>query len=147
VFKVQYCKAVLKTFFYVLSGSILSSTVFITIFFPDSLFSILFFWEVIVMSVLTSLGTILFITKQEISKKQMKLRQIVHYIYINVIVLATALLCGWVEISAILQIGTLILLIASVYFGVGAAMIKQEEKTAESMNERLREIYPEEKDE
>ena len=99
------------------------------------------------MSVLTSLGTILFITKHEISKKKMRIRQIFHYIYINVIVMATALLCGWVEIRAILQIGTLLLLIASVYFGVSAAMFKQEEKTAESMNERLREIYPEEKDE
>ena len=143
----QYCKAVLKTFFYVLSGSILSTTVFITIFFPDLLFSIKLIWEVIAMSVLTSLGPILFISKHEITKKQMKIRQIIHYIYINIIVVGNALLCGWIEIGEIIQVGTLLLMIASVFFGVNAAMFKQEKKTAESMNERLREIYPEEKEE
>ena len=74
----------------------------------------------------------------------MKIRTVIHYIYINLIVFSTALLCGWVDLKHTVQLLFLLLLIAAVYYSVSSAMFKKEEKAAESMNERLREIYPEE---
>ena len=135
-------KNILMTFFFVLSGSILSAAVFITIFFPTASLSVLMLWEVIASSVLTSLGNLFYISKKEISKKQMKLRKILHYIYINFIVVGIALLCGWVEDSKILQIIVLLILISAVYFTVSVLMFKQEEKTAEYINKQLRDRYP-----
>ncbi len=137
-------KTLVKTYIYVLAGSILSTAIFISVFVPETVFTVLLLWEVIVMSAATTLGTLIFYSKKEISKRQMKIRTVIHYIYINLIVFSTALLCGWVDLKHTVQLLFLLLLIAAVYYSVSSAMFKKEEKAAECMNERLREIYPEE---
>lgn len=137
-------KKVIQTFYYVLSGSIISTAVFITIFLPGLKFSIGVVWQVIAMSAITSCGTLLFSSKEEIGKKQMRVRMVIHYIYINVVVLGTAILCGWIDVTRIMQIVAMVLLTAGVYFGVNTAMYNNERRTAENINKRLRKIYSEE---
>ena len=137
-------KKVIQTYFYVLSGSIISTAIFISIFLPDLYFNVEIIWQVIIVSAITSLGTLIYRSKREISKKQMRIRHIVHYTYINVVVLGAAVMWGWVNVNRLSQIITLILLIAAVYFSVTTAMFSNEKRIAESINQRLRSRYPEE---
>ncbi len=139
-------KATARTFVYVLTGSILSTATFLQVFAPEVTFTVMLLWQVIAMSVAGALGTLIFYTSKEIGKKQMMLRTFLHYAYINIIVFSTAFLCGWVDLEHKASVFVLFLLIAAVYCGVSMAMMKKEKKTAEDMNERLREIYPEEDD-
>ena len=85
---------VIKTFFYVLSGSIICTAVFMTIFLPGVKFTVAVIWQIIAMSAISSCGTLLFYSRKEIGKKQMRARMIIHYSYINVVVLGSAVLCG-----------------------------------------------------
>jgi predicted neutral ceramidase superfamily lipid hydrolase len=137
-------KKVIQTYFYVLSGSIISAAIFMTIFLQDAYFNVEVIWQVIIMAAATSMGILIFQSKREISKKQMILRQIIHYAYINVVVLSCAMLWRWVDIHQITQIIALILLVAGVYFSVTTAMFSNEKRIAESINQRLRSKYPEE---
>lgn len=140
----QELKVISRTFLYVLAGSILSTAIFITIFYPGVTFEVSLLWQVIAMAVLTSLGSALFFSKKEISKNQMKFRKIIHYIYINIIVVGTAILCDWVHISQMIQVVVFLFEVSLVYFAVCAIMFAKEEKAAECMNERLRKQYPQE---
>jgi fatty acid desaturase len=140
----QELRILLKTFIYVLACSMISAAVFITIFNPKETFDIMLLWEVILMAVIASLGSVLFFSKKEISKEQMRIRKIIHYIYINIVVVGTAILCRWIHVSKLLQLMVMLILIALVYTIVCAVMFYKEEKTAEWMNEQLRKKYPEE---
>ncbi len=137
-------KKIIQTFFYVLSGSIISTAIFMTIFLRDLYFNVEIIWQVIIMAAITSLGTLIHHSKREISKKSMRLRIIVHFTYINIVVLGCAVLWEWVNIHRISQIITMVLLVAGVYFSVTTAMFSNEKRIAESINQRLRSRYPEE---
>jgi hypothetical protein len=137
-------KKVIQTFFYVLSGSIISTAIFMTIFLRDLNFSVEVIWQVIIMAAITSLGTLIYHSKREISKRRMRLRLIIHYTYINVVVLGFAVMWQWVNINRISQIITMVLLVAGVYFSVTTAMFSNEKRIAENINQRLRSRYPEE---
>ncbi len=140
-------KLIFQTMIYVLGGSVISAAIFITVFYPGVQLTVALLWQLIFMSFISSIGTLAFVSKKEIGKKQMKLRQRVHFVYINFIVLLTAILCGWVDVSRILELVFMILLVILVYFVVTFIMFKKSEKEAESMNKRLRKIYPEEEKE
>ena len=137
-------KKVIQTYFYVLSGSIISTAIYITIFLPNVYFNVEVIWQVIVVSAITSLGTLIYKAKREISKKQMRIRHIIHYTYINVVVLGFALMWRWINANRLIQVIAMMLLIACVYFGVSAAMDSNEKRIAENFNQRLRARYPEE---
>ncbi len=135
-------RRIIQTFFYVLSGSIISTAIFMTIFLRDLYFNVEVIWQVIVMAAITSLGTLIYRSKREMSKKQMRLRVILHYTYINVVVLGFAIMWQWVNINRLSQIIILVLLVAGVYFSVTTAMFSNEKRIAESINQRLRSKYP-----
>jgi hypothetical protein len=137
-------KKIIQTFFYVLSGSIISTAIFMTIFLRDLYFNVEVIWQVIVVSAITSIGTLIYHSKREISKKRMRLRLIIHYTYINIVVLGCAVMWQWVNINRVSQIVTMVLLIAGVYFSVTTAMFSNEKRIAENINQRLRTRYPEE---
>lgn len=137
-------KKIIQTFFYVLSGSIISTAVFMTIFLRDLYFSVDVIWQVIIMAAVTSLGPLIYSSRREISKKQMRLRHIIHYTYINVVVLGCAIMWQWVNIHRISQIITMVLLVGGVYFSVTTVMFSSEKRIAERINQRLRTKYPEE---
>lgn len=143
----QELKIIIRTFLYVLAGTVLSTAIFITVFYPGATFEVSLLWQVIAMTALTSMGTALFFSKKEISKTQMKVRKTIHYIYINIIVVGTAILCDWIHVNQMIQVIVFLFDVSLVYFVVCAIMFRKEEKTAESMNERLRKQYPEEGEE
>ncbi|MGF7141602.1 fatty acid desaturase [Anaerotaenia torta] len=137
-------KSIIHTFFYVLSGSVLCTAVFMTIFLPKLYFTVEIIWQVIISSAIAASGGLIFYSRKELSKKQMKLRLIINYMYINAVVLGCAFLWEWVNYRRISQVITMILLIAGVYISITAATFNREKKVAEDMNQKLRRVYPEE---
>lgn len=140
-------KKLFQTFAYILAGITISSTLFITLFIPELKFSIFLQWQVIVMSAVCSLGNLVYYYKAILSKKQLRLRIIFHYIYVNIVVFGGAYLWEWITPGVIPQFLFLLLLIAAVYAIVTIACIHQEEKTADSINKQLRKRYPSERNE
>ncbi|HWT74717.1 MAG TPA: DUF3021 family protein [Mobilitalea sp.] len=142
----EMLKKSLLTFVLVLAGYTISTAIFISIFVRGYEFSILLLWEIIGMSAVCTLGNLIFYSKCEISKKQMRLRKIIHYIYINAAVLGGAFLFQWIDPGLLLQFLFMLVLIAAVYYGVMAFNFRKEEKTADHMNKRLQKMNAAEKE-
>ncbi len=135
-------KKIAQTFIYVLAGSTICTTIFITLLIPELEFTILLLWQVIGMSAVCSLGDVFFASKNEPHKRQMKIRMILHYLYINCVVIGGGFFMGWLEQGIIRGVIVMFLLVAVVYAGVMIALFRQGELDAEYLNQRLRKNYP-----
>jgi len=143
----EMIKKTVLTFFLVIAGTTISSAVFILIFYPSAELSVLFLWQIVMMSFVTALGNFIFFSRREIGKRQMKYRMLCHYLFINAVVFATAILCGWMNIRAIGQAIAMFCLISVVYLAVLLVNIHKESETAEALNRRLSRLHKEEEDE
>ena len=139
-------KKLFVTFVSVIAGTTISTASFLSIFGRDVQFSVVLLWQIIGMSVVCTFGNVMYLSKHEISKNQMKLRLIIHYLYINMIVIGGAFLFGWLEPGYIPQLIVILTLIAVVYLGVTILGNQMEEKTAENMNKLLRKMNSSEKE-
>lgn len=140
-------KKLFQTFAYVMAGTTISTAIFITIFVPEHKFSILLVWEIIALSAVCALGNFIYYYKEVLSKEQMKHRIICHYIYINIVVIGGGYLWGWLTPGLISEFLVMFLLVAAVYISVTITIFRQEKKTADSLNRRLRKYYPQEEEE
>jgi hypothetical protein len=138
--QVEFLKKIMFTFIYILAGITISASIFITIFIPDILFSIHLLWQIIGMSAVCSCGNFIYLSRNDLGKQQMKLRIILHYLYINVVVLTGAFLWEWLIPGYTIQILVMFLLIAAVYSAITIITFRQEERTAEKLNIRLRKM-------
>ncbi len=132
-----WLRNIIITFSYVLTGSVICATVFIILFWPESKEMLTILQEVIVLSILGSVGNLIFYSKHEMSKQKMKIRTIIHYIYIYAAVLCCAHLFGWIVPGNIKQLIVMIIMISCVTLSVGYAVKKKEARTAELINRKL----------
>lgn len=114
-----------------------------TIFFPDSESTILF-WQVIALSIISSLGNLIFCSRKELSRKQMLIRKIIHLLYVIIAVLGGACLCGWIDPGSVWQMVIMVIFILTVYGVVMYVNMKMEIKTAEALNQKLHKLNQEE---
>ncbi len=141
---IELIKKSIVTFFLVIAGVTISAAVFVTIFFSEIELSILLLWQIILMAFVCTLGNFIYYSKYELSKRQMMIRIVIHYFYINLVVLGGAFLWEWITQGYIVQFVVMLLLIAVVYVGVTLVNFMKEEKTAEVLNKRLSKINTEE---
>lgn len=140
-------KRYLLTFVLVLAGITISSTIFITIFYPDLHNIIALLWQIITLAGVCTLGNLIFYSKKEISKGQMKVRMILHYSYIILINMSAALFFQWISPGFLMGHIVMFVLITVNYFAVMMVNIQRQEKTAENMNRLLRKLHTKEKEE
>lgn len=126
----------------VLAGITLSAAIFITMFIPEQTLSVVILWQIISMSAVCSLGNLFYYSKKEIGKRNMKLRIIFHYLYINFIVIGGAFLFRWSAPKYLPQIIVLFFLILLVYIVIMITEFDYETKTAKKLNDQLKKCYP-----
>jgi hypothetical protein len=132
-----WLKNIIITFCYVLAGSTICATIFITQFWPKETQMITILIQLIGLSILGSAGNLIFYSKRELSKKKMKVRTIIHYIYVYLSVLSCAYLFGWIVPGNLKQTLVMLIMICCVNLSVSYALKKKEDKTAEIINRKL----------
>lgn len=136
-------KNIARTFIYILAGITICSALYITIFIPEAVLSVMLLWQIILMSAISSCGSLVYCSKKELSKQSMKVRIILHYLYTSMVVLGGAFLFGWIKSNVFPEIIVLFLLMTIQYSMIMIFMFRKEEKTADHLNKRLKEYYPE----
>ncbi len=142
----EILKRIIKTFSNVVTGSLISAALFITIFVPKVKLDVALLWEIIVIAAVCSLGTFILYYKRTLTKKQMKIRIICHYLYINIIVLSGGLFWEWFTPGLFPELLVMLLLIAVVYAIIMLTTFHMEEKMAEKLNQQLHKFYPEQEE-
>jgi hypothetical protein len=138
----DFLKNIFQTFVYVLAGITVCAAIFISIFVRDISISIMILWQIIAMAAVCTFGNGFYYHSAVLSKKQMKIRVICHYLYINLVVFAGAIMWDWITPGMIPEFVALLLQVAVVYAAVMIANFHQQEKVADKFNQRLRKIYP-----
>lgn len=131
----------MELFFKITTGITFVSMAFIACFWGmDAQLEIApFLGQILITAALCSLVTLFADYEQEMSKKSMLLHTIGNYIYENIVVLGCGIKFQWFYLNDWKMLLGMVIAVAVVYFGVMALSMERDYKTAQKMNEKLRE--------
>ncbi len=130
---------VFNTFVYVVTAVVFGSVVYITIFWGDSTLGVKLLWEILLVSFLCSLGTLLYPEKKA-SKKVIWLCRALHYVMVNAVVLGCGIWFEWFYADNLPMVFGMLILIAVIFATASFIFWKRGLRMAALMNERLK-IY------
>ncbi|WMJ85544.1 DUF3021 family protein [Anaerocolumna sp. MB42-C2] len=133
-------KSMLQVFINVTAGNTIGAAVYLAVFDRDYQFNYTFLLQFIGIAAICALGDLIFYSRKELSKKQIKFRLVLHYIFVNIIVIGGAFIFSWVEPGEMINIIFLFGLVSVIYICITTAMFKNDKKTAEDLNKKLKNI-------
>ena len=129
------------SFFVILSCSLIGSFTLQLILKKDGILYPSDIIALILLSIATSLSYLFFYSRKELYKIQMIVRYIIHLIYVSSLMLFTAIIMGWINRNSIFQIIVFLILVVLVYLTVIVIGNYQSRKTADLINQKLKERY------
>lgn len=130
-------KTVLYTFVFVTTCVLFATALFTTIFNAESgVVGTDTLWQILGVSGLCSAGSLIY-PEHDVGKKTIVCLKIVHYIYVNVVVLGCGIRFDWFDRNSIPMVVAMVMLIAGIFLAVSAVMWKSAKNKAILMNERL----------
>ncbi|MGN0166848.1 MAG: DUF3021 family protein [Acetatifactor sp.] len=103
------------------------------------------FWQILSVSMLCTLGCLIYPWDRPMKKWEKGIRILLHYLYINAVVLGAGVLFEWYQITHLKSVICMVLAIAVIYCIVSAASWTRSVREAGKLNEKLREYQKEEK--
>ncbi len=138
-------KRVFFTFSTVNTCVIAGVSIYLYIFNRDVQLNMSIFLQIMLVSFTTSLGIFLYPNRQ-ICKKELIFRVLLHYVYVNLIVLGCGLWFEWYDVNNIFAIIGILTLTFLVFLTVSLISWKKAEQFAELVNQKLKE-YQDDKEE
>lgn len=129
----------LLTFCMVTTGSVLVSGAYIKVFWPDDpQVKVDILWQIPVIAFVCSLGNFIH-QHQEVSRRRAVCQNILHYLYINAVVLGGGYCFAWIEEESILMPAVMALGILAVFLVVSAVLWSWHKRESEYLNQKLQE--------
>lgn len=135
-------KQLFFTFSAVTTCTVAGTAIYLNIFYQGVSLGSEILIQILFVSLTTSLGICLY-PHREVCKKEIIVRTLIHYIYVNVIVLVCGLWFEWYSIDNMAMILGMLVLIAAVFGIVSFICWRKSEKDAALINEKLREYQNE----
>ncbi|MBU3092862.1 DUF3021 domain-containing protein [Clostridium sp. CF011] len=134
----DYIKKFIRNYFMIFGIIVISITVLRQIFSPDKYFELKNIYIYMICSLVGYLPSLIFYSTKEISEKEMRLRIIIHFVVLEVVLLILGNVIGWVNGS----INTIVFAvqIAVIYVFIRFLSWKDDRKTAHRINEKLKGI-------
>lgn len=132
-------RLITRLFTLIVSGTLLAAASYITFFWgAETDISIMVLWQILGTSALCSLSGLFFASgRKEPSKKEMLLRNILGFAYVNAVVLTCAFAFEWIENSDPRMIAGMEICIIAVFGGVYLVGYLSDCREAEKMNRKL----------
>ena len=137
----ELLKTLLRNFFVITTGTTVSMYIFCLIISPDVIFTLEDIGGILLMAVASDLLFIIFYSRKELDKKQMRIRFAIHLPVLLVVLLLFAYIWDWVKLSKPIEVVLFILLVMGVYVVVFAIGVFQDKKTADKLNDGLKKRY------
>lgn len=134
---INQLKEMLLEFLAITAGITISTTVFCTIFDYNIYFGIGLLWQIVGLSFLCTLLGIIYVSKRELTKKQMLSRQIIHMGVLLILILFLAYRWQWIDAHSVIQPIVIIIMFLGVYSMVTYVTYIRDKKVAMMLNERL----------
>lgn len=133
-------KELMFTFSAITTCTVIGAAIYISIFWKNPELSSAILWQIIVCSLLCTLGNLLF-------RKEPKSRRLyygivfLHYLYINTVVLLSGLYFEWFYLNNIQMVLSMLLMIACIFLIVYTTLQLRSKRDTMLMNERLQTYY------
>ncbi|MGE5390324.1 MAG: DUF3021 family protein [Deltaproteobacteria bacterium] len=127
----------IKTFFIVTTGTVLSVAVFCSVFSKDAVFTVYIFWQILLLAVLTTLPSLVFFSPKELSKKGWLVREAIHLAVLIIILFYLGYIWGWIAASKPMQLALYLFLIIMVYLVVKLFVHQSDKRVANQLNTGL----------
>lgn len=131
-------KSFLHCYVCVMSCVTLATAVFITVFMPEVELGVDLLWQMMLVSFLCSIFSLLYPGKT-ISKKKMALLIALHYVEVHGVVLGFGFLFSWFSIEYLPHVIGMLILINGIFLLISAVEWSREKEIARQMNRRLAE--------
>lgn len=138
-------KTLLHTYLCVMSCVVLATALFITIFLPREALGVELLWQMMLVSFLCSVGSLMY-PARSVSGKKMAFLIILHYLQVNAVVLGFGFYFHWFSVQYLPQVAGMLVLINVIFLIVSIVEWMRGKDAAERMNRRLAE-YQNPKDE
>ena len=133
-------KELMSTFSAITTCTVIGAAIYISIFWKNPELSSAILWQIIVCSLLCTLGNLLF-------RKEPKSRRLycgivfLLYLYINTVVLLSGLYFEWFYLNSIQMVLSMLLMIACIFLIVYTTLQLRSKRDTMLMNERLQTYY------
>lgn len=132
-------REILLTFCMVTTGSILVSAAYIKVFWPgDPQVNVDILWQLPLIAFVCCLGNF-FYSQREVSRRSILCRKLLHYLYINAVVLGGGYHFAWIERGNLPMLAVMAFGILIVFAAVSAVLWSWHKKETANLNRKLQE--------
>lgn len=129
----------MRTFTMVLTGVVFAVGVFTIVINPTETVETRLFWQMPLVSALCTLTSLIYPWDREMSKTEVIVRTLIHYVLVNIIVLGGGAFFDWYNPSQFRNIAAMMLTIALIFAVVTVISWRKSAVDAARMNEKLEE--------
>lgn len=134
----DYLKRFIRNYLIIFASIVIANTILRQIFIPDIKLELKTIYIYMICAMIGNLPSLIFYSAKEISEKGMRIRFAVHFVVLEGAILITANLLGWV--TDILNTTILFVQIAGIYGLIRLLSVREDKKTANRINERLKKL-------
>ncbi len=131
-------KRMINHFFIIYTGAIFGTFIFCFLFNKEAVFGITYFLQIALLSVLGDLPLLIFYSKKELTRAQMKIRYVLHFGLIEAVLLSAGKWMGLYG-DSLAQTGVFFAIVAFVYWLVFVFGYMMNSATAGAINKRIEE--------
>lgn len=138
-----FIQKMIQSFFIIATGSLASTAIFITLIDPHATLDVIILWQILAIALLTTPLSFIFYAHREFSKKEALIRQVIHYIILNIVLVGCAYLFDWFSIRTPKNLLLFIGLIFIVYLSANYFCFTGDKKEANKLNEKIKQYQKE----
>lgn len=129
-------KEIFLTFCMITTGIVFATLIYVRIYYGMNDLGTEILWQILVTSFLCSLGNLIHPVR-EVGKRRFKIDLLLHYLYINVVVLGMGNHYEWFDISIPRMTIGMMTLITIIFIAISAAIWTMERRESRRLNEKL----------
>lgn len=130
-------KKIISDFFIITTGILIGVIVYSMLNEPEAIFHVQILQAIVFSGFVTSLLTLVFYSKKELTRKQMLLRQVIHFILLEGIIMWSAYSSGSIEAGNLVQGIETFGMVFVIYFAVRLKGWFFDKKEADKLNKRI----------
>ena len=135
----EMAKRMFHAFFIIFTGSILAMCASTALFFGYSGILLIVIFEVLVLSVVATLTMMVLYSREELSKRQMLVRYLIHFLIVSSIAVFAAAFWDWIYLSEPIEVALVVVLVIFVYAMVLPLDLYHGKRLAEKLTQKVKE--------
>lgn len=129
-------KEIFLTFCMITTGIVFAALVYIKVYYAMNDVGAAILWQILLISFLCSLGNLIH-PMREVGKRRFRVNLLLHYLYINVVVLGTGSRFEWFDLGVPIMVAGMMALILVIFVAISAVNWTMEIRESRRLNEKL----------